>query len=243
MGAGKGEYRMIRAITARTAAQAYKVLFWHLMDKGENFTSEDGADCLILDTVICHIEKPMEQLPELIKMSPLGPLAMEQYMHDFVDGVSPDDPRPMDFSYTYWERLHDYGFPVSMYDSTWKGKDPSTDQIFNIIQKIIENPFTRRAVACLWKPWEDINSHDPPCLDLVKFNVSRDGVMLNVACVFRSHDLIGGWVPNIYALTYLLKYVAEQTGRDIGYLEVISLDGHAYKNDQDKIDRMKEMLK
>ncbi len=225
---------MIRAITAATAAQAYKVLFWHLMEKGERFISEDGSDCRILDTVICHIDKPMEQLPELVRMSPLGPLAMEQYKRDFVDGVPDDDPRPMDFEYTYHGRLFEYDFP-ECYDKV--------NQIQNIIDKLRRNQFTRRAVAVLWQPWIDIYSEDPPCLDMVKFGISRDCRRLNMSCVFRSHDLIGGWVNNVYALAYLLKHVAENIGRDVGYLEVISFDGHAYMTDQDKIDRLKELLK
>jgi thymidylate synthase len=229
-----GSVFMIRAITSATAAQAYKVLFWHLVEKGEPFTSEDGADCKIIDTVICHIDKPLEQLPELIQMSPLGPLAMEQYRKDFVKGVSPDDPRLMDFEYTYHERLFDYTVPES---------DIYVNQIGNIIHKIVHNPFTRRAVACLWQPWCDIDSPEPPCLNMVKFNVSRDGTRLNLSCVFRSHDLIGGWTNNVYALAHLLKLVAEQIGRDVGYLEVISFDGHAYKKDQYQIDRLKELLK
>lgn len=230
---------MIRSIKAATASQAYKVLFWHLMDKGERFISEDGAECRILDTVICHIDKPMEQLPELVRMSPLGPLAMEQYKRDFVDGVPDDDPRPMDFEYTYHERLFEYVVPKSGI----AGEVIIINQIQNIVYKICSNPFTRRAVATLWKPGEDSLSTEPPCLDMIKVNVSRDGLRANMSCVFRSHDMIGGWVNNIYALTYLLKHIADQTGRDVGYLEIISFDGHAYMSDMDKIDRLKEMLK
>lgn len=225
---------MIRAITAATAAQAYKVLFWHLMKNGEPFVSEDGAECRILDTVVCHINNPMGWLPELIKLSPLGPLAMEQYRKDFVEGVSRDDTRQMDFEYTYHERLFLYN-----QDSMGFG----INQIQNIIRKLKRNPFTRRAVACLWQPWDDITSSDPPCLNMVKFNISRDCQRVNMTCVFRSHDLIGGWINNVYALVYLLKHVAEQTGREVGYLEVISLDGHAYMSDMDKIDRLKELIK
>lgn len=224
----------MRAIKAATAAQAYKVLFWHLMEKGERFISEDGAECRIMDTVICHIDKPMEQLPELIRLSPLGPLAMAQYVRDFVDGVPDDDPRPMDFEYTYHDRLFEYDFP-EFYDKV--------NQIQNIIAKLKRNRATRRAVAVLWKPWEDIDSEEPPCLDMIKFNISRDGTKVNMSCVFRSHDLIGGWINNVYALTHLLKHVADSVSRDVGYIEIVSFDGHAYMSDMDKIDRLKELLK
>lgn len=224
----------MRAIRAATASQAYKVLFWHLMEKGEPFISEDGAECRILDTVICHIDRPMDGLNELTRISPLGPMAMEQYMRDFVYGVEPDDPRPMDFEYTYHGRLFDYDFP-ECYDKV--------NQIQNIITKLKRNQFTRRAVAVLWKPWEDIDSSDPPCLDMIKFNISRDGSKVNMSCVFRSHDLIGGWIPNVYALVYLLKYIADGVNRDVGYIEIVSFDGHAYMSDMDKIDRLKELLK
>jgi thymidylate synthase (methanogen type) len=206
-----------------------------VIDDGIRGVSEDGADVLNAPgTICCHINKPMDQLPELIRLSPLGPMAMEQYMHDFVDGVSPDDPRPMDFEYTYHDRLFNYSYP---------GHYNKTSQIQNIIDKLKRNPFSRRAVSVLWKPWEDIDSHDPPCLDMIKVNTSSDCKRANMSCVFRSHDLIGGWKNNVYALTYLLKHIADQTGRGVGYLEIISFDGHIYMSDWDKVETIKKVLK
>lgn len=225
---------MIRAITAGTAEAAYRIIFNHVMDKGTLFVSEDGADCLKTDTIISHIVDPMEGHDELIRLSPLGPLAMEQYKNDFVNGIDENDERPMDFSYTYHERLFDYDFP-ECYDHI--------NQINNIEEKIIKNPLSRRAVAVTWKPWEDIDSHDPPCLCMMKISVSAYTLAVNMSVVFRSHDILGGYPNNVYALSHLLKRIADETGRGVGYLEVVSFDPHIYMSDGDKIEALRKKLK
>jgi thymidylate synthase (methanogen type) len=223
---------MIRAITAKTAARAYQVLFWHLIEKGEPVISEDGAECRRIDTVICHITNPLENLERLVDISPLGPLAMEQYRKDFVDGVDPEDPRPMDFEYTYYNRLRVYGYPEYF-----------EDQIEYIVDKLkLDDPFSRRAVAVLWEPWRDCSSSHPPCLNMVKCNISTDLKEVNMSCVFRSHALVGGWENNVYVLAYLLKKIAGDIGRDVGYLEIVSFDGHYNISDMDKVERLREML-
>ncbi len=216
---------MIRSIKAATASQAYKVLFWHLMDKGERFISEDGADCRILDTVICHIDKPMEQLPELIKMSPLGPLAMDAYKDQLVFGRNTDG-----FVYSYYQRLRKYTIP-----------DDIIDQIEEITHKLKTNQFTRRAIAITWQPWTDLYSEEPPCMILQKYNIGNDN-KVNLRVVFRSHDMMA-WPANVYGLAHQLSGIAEALNRDIGYLEIVSMDLHSYLTDISQIERLKELLK
>jgi len=223
---------MIRAITVGTAAQAYRIIFNHVIDKGDMWTTEDGKKCLKTDTIISHINRPMDDHDELIRLSTLGPLSMEQYRKDFVDGIDENDERPMDFSYTYHERLFRYNFP-----------DGNINQIFNIVDKIRNSPLTRRAVAVTWKPWEDIDSVEPPCLDLAKVSTSLDCSHVNMSVVFRSHDILGGFPNNVYTLSYLLKHIADNTGRGVGYLEVVSMDPHIYMSDADKIDILRRKLK
>jgi len=224
---------MIRAITVATAAEAYKIIINHILDKGRIVKTEDNSDCMKTDTIISHILRPMLDHDRLIKLSPLGPLAMEQYRKDFVEGVPSDDPRPMDFSYTDNKRLFHYDFP-ECYDFV--------DQIQNIVEKLMRSPGSRRAVAVTWMPWEDIESSDPPCLSFIKVSISQTGEV-NMSCVFRSHDMLGGFPNNCYALAYLQKYIADKLHMDIGYLEVVSMDPHIYFADQDKIDILMGKLK
>ena len=223
----------MKAITRNTAAQAYQALFSVMLDHGEDFTSEDGAPCLIApgrETIVVHINNPTCDLWNLIDLSPLGPHSMEYYREQLVEGkhIKKDNPEE-EAEYTYYQRLREYGVPYA-----------GIDQIKNITSKIECNPSTRRAVAVTWQPYNDSHARDPPCMDLLKFNVWKG--KLNLTVVFRSHDLIGGWLNNVYALIYLLKEIAESLNLKVGFLEIVSCDGHFYKNDQDKIDKIKAKL-
>jgi thymidylate synthase len=46
--------------------------------------------------------------------------------------------------------------------------------------------------------------------------------------VFRSHDIFKAWAKNTYALSYLMKFVADKLDIEVGYLEIISFDPHIY---------------
>ena len=77
-------------------------------------------------------------------------------------------------------------------------------------------------------------------MDLLKFTIKYNKLCLSV--VFRSHDLIKGWINNVYALIYLMQYVSMILDIDIGYLEVISFDPHVYMSDMDRVKTLKEKL-
>lgn len=217
----------MKAITRNTAAQAYRALFEFVLDHGEGFVSEDGAPCLIApgrETIIVHINNPLGDLEQLVNLSPLGSGAMEAYVRQLVYGENIDG-----FGYTYWERIHQHA-PEGMIH----------DQYKHLIELLKSSENSRRGVITLWEPTEDYNSEHPPCLNHIKLNIWNDA--LNMAVLFRSHDLIGGWIPNVYALIHLLNKIATDIGVYPGWLEVISEDGHFYKNDQDKIDKIKQKL-
>jgi len=229
----------MKAITRNTAAQAYRALFSFMLDHAEDFTSEDGAPCLIApgrETIIVHINQPLDELEQLVNLSPLGEGAMESYREQLVEGkhIKKDNPEE-EAEYTYYQRLRDYDV---FFINEWRLN--GIDQIEYIKTKIAESAMTRRAVAVTWRARTDIESESPPCMDLLKFNVWKG--KLNLTVVFRSHDLIGGWINNVYALIYLLKEIAESINLEVGFLEVVSCDGHFYKNDQDKIQRIKAKL-
>ena len=225
----------MKAITRNTAAQAYRAIFSFMLDHAEDFTSEDGALSMIApgrETIIAHINRPLNDLEQLANLSPLGSGAMEYYREQLVEGkhIKKDNPED-EAEYTYYQRLREYYIILN---------GVTFDQINAIKQKIGDNWQTRRAVAVTWQPWSDPSSSDPPCMDLLKFNVWKG--KLNLSVVFRSHDLIGGWLNNCYALIYLLKEIADALNLEVGVLDIISFDGHFYKNDQDKIDKIKAKL-
>jgi len=216
----------MKSITRNTAAQAYRALFSFMLDHGEYYVSEDGAPCLIApgrETIIVHINHPLDESEQLVNLSPLGAGAMEAYARQLVYGENTDG-----FDYTYWERIHEYAPEGMIYD-----------QYDHVIELLNSSGNTRRGVITIWEPG-DCESKHPPCLNHIKLNIWNK--CLNMTCLFRSHDLVGGWIPNVYALINLLSVTAVVVGVYPGWLEVISEDGHFYKNDQDKIDKIKQKL-
>lgn len=209
---------MTRLINTSTPFQAFKLIMQHINDKGELNVSEDGDECLEIDTLIVRMSQPTKNHDKLTNVYCLGENGTRYYKEQLCEGkhIKKDNPDD-EAEYTYFGRLNSYDFP-ECYDKV--------NQINNIMDKLKESPSTRRAVAVTWQPWIDIYSNDPPCMDFLKFNIRKNN--LNLRVVFRSHDLLKGWPGNIMALSDLLESKANYLNLNIGFLEIVSYDGHVY---------------
>lgn len=234
----------MRAITKSTAVEAFKRIIDIAPVSGDIKTDESGYKYLEVETLCVHITDPVRDLDKLVDWSPLGKHAMDYYRDQLVYGkhIKKDDPND-EAKYTYYQRLREYDVPNSdeeFTDEYEELKIQYTDQIDCIIHKLIHFRLSRRAVAVTWQPWVDLESKDPPCLDLIKFTIKENKLCLSV--VFRSHDLIKGWINNIYALVHLMVFIAMALEIEIGYLEVISFDPHVYMSDVDRVKTLKENI-
>lgn len=214
----------MRAITKPTVVEAFKRIINIAPVSGDIKTDESGYKYLEVETLCVHIYEPLRDLDKLVDWSPLGKQAMDYYRDQLVYGehIKKDDPND-EAEYTYYERLREY---------------EGIDQIYEIIDKLHSFKLSRRAVAVTWQPWIDLESKDPPCMDLLKFSIKDNKLCLSV--VFRSHDLIKGWVNNVYALVHLMVLIAMALEIEVGYLEVMSFDPHVYMSDIDRIEMLKE---
>jgi thymidylate synthase len=107
----------------------------------------------------------------------------------------------------------------------------------SVINRLIASPTTRRAEAITWVPELDVDSSEPPCLQLVWFRITPDHRLCLVA-VFRSNDMLSASGQNLIALGALQEFVLneinvvyQQLDRPLlkmGYLECISLSPHMY---------------
>jgi len=227
----------MRAITKPNAVEAFKRIIDIAPVYGDIKLDESGYMYLEVETLCVHITDPLRDLDKLVDWSPLGKQAMDYYRDQLVYGAHIKKENPEDEAeYTYYQRLREYGVPASEV----AGYMLEIDQIKEIISKLKEFELSRRAVAVTWQPWVDLESNDPPCLDLLKFTIKDIKLCLSV--VFRSHDLIKGWCNNIYALVHLMQYVSMTLDIDIGYLEVISFDPHVYMSDVDRVKMLKEKI-
>ncbi len=159
------------------------------------------------------IMDPLETIPESFSEE-----YIKQYVAEFMDGVNKDS----EFAYTYHERIF----------KRWG------NQVEKVIDILKQNPNTRRACISLWDPFLDLGSPTPPCLDFIWLCV-RDR-KLELHALYRSHHLAtvtsegklmlgeGAFVPNMYALGTLQKFIADRLDRDRGPLILTDFSGHIH---------------
>ncbi|MBN2157376.1 MAG: hypothetical protein JW776_15125 [Candidatus Lokiarchaeota archaeon] len=118
---------------------------------------------------------------------------------------------------------------------------PKINQINQIIEKLQGSPNTRRAQAITWRPYSDIISDDPPCLQRLYFRIKNKKLMLQTT--WRSRDLFKAWEANVNAMIRIQKYVADELhdalGLEIGEYVDFSNSLHIYGRD---IKDVKEVL-
>jgi len=134
--------------------------------------------------------------------------------------------KPYGVEYTYGERL--FRYTLSSVPEKFIGEVGQTkNQIEDVVKILKERPFTRRAVAFTLRE-TDPGSKNPPCLTQITFNV-KNGKLIQTA-IFRSHDIFGAWLLNVFALRKLQKEIAEKVGILPGDLVIISNSAHIYEN-------------
>jgi hypothetical protein len=133
--------------------------------------------------------------------------------------------------YTYHQRLFDH-----------PAIDGSTvNQMEMAINKVVQTPFTRRAMATTAVPNIDpFLKEDIPCLREVQLRCPENengDLMLNMNTAWRSRDLYKAWPDNVIGLTFmqsvLTRQVAEKTGRlcQVGSYADYSFSLHIYGQD------------
>lgn len=103
------------------------------------------------------------------------------------------------------------------------------DQLHGVCDVLLKAPFSRRAVAAIWDPKEDLNTDtvDVPCNDLLMFKFR--GGQLNLTVSNRSNDVLwGAYGTNCVQFATILEYVAMQMGVTPGRYTHISDSFHVY---------------
>jgi len=199
-------------LRARDPVDGWTRIIRKIMQSGMMRVDERGIETRWCDNVMIHIMNPLE-----IRVTELYPFSEKVLKEKYATQLL--NPDRMNFDYTYGERLNAWG-------------DGEIDQIEFVIQKLKENPKSRRIVATTWDPRKDTVSDEVPCLNHFVF-MTRDGV-LDLSVMIRSNDMFGAWLANVYALGELLVYVAEKTNLQVGTITTISVNAHIYSHDWEK---------
>jgi thymidylate synthase len=200
---------MATYVRATTAVEAWKRIIPKIMNNGLTRVGERDLKTRWLDNVMIHILQPFAE-----RVSPDYPFSQKVLQEKYATQLL--NPNRLDFEYTYGERLNAWG-------------NEKINQLDYIVKKIQSNPNSRRAVATTWDPRKDDNADEVPCLNHFVF-MRRDG-QLDLSVTIRSNDMYGAWPANFYALTELLKHVAERVNMDTGRITTLSVNAHIYEHD------------
>ncbi|HLU05114.1 MAG TPA: thymidylate synthase [Woeseiaceae bacterium] len=118
---------------------------------------------------------------------------------------------------------------------SWPAPDGKTiDQIADVVQRLRENPDSRRMVVSAWNVAELEHMALPPCHCLFQFYVA-DG-KLSCQLYQRSADIFLGVPFNIASYALLTHMVAQQAGFRVGEFIWTGGDCHLYRNHLEQAD-------
>ncbi len=202
-------------VQEKTLAEAYEAALVTLYQNGiriktqyDRNTDPSSLDATMNITVLEPWTDPM-----IHKAFPGGIEDLREYVlemqgikdHWMKNMNDPDDTR---WEYTYHWRLHDYG--------TWKeGVSAENEQhtvgpfrinqIDAVIQKLLEQPYTRQAQMITWMPNIDLTCYDPPCLQSLHYRIvegEKETWYLNCNVRFRSNDAWGANFMNMFGIVH-----------------------------------------
>ncbi|MFP3937654.1 MAG: thymidylate synthase [Phycisphaerae bacterium] len=193
------------------------VTCWH---EGESFPTEydrpedpNSRDV----TAVVHVTDPFGE-PRIHRAFPGGLDDLEKYRSEVLYGVHDHwvDPAAGKWEYTYHQRLSDYTLPTGQ----------RIDQLAAVVDKLKTAGHTRRAQAVTWQVWNDLNIHDPACLQRLWFRISDGRLHMNAH--MRSNDAFKAGFMNMYAFTELQADIARQVGVEPGEYIHIADSFHIY---------------
>lgn len=143
---------------------------------------------------------------------------IDNYVNLFLDGKE-----YLDVSYTYGNRLKEY-FGIN-----------SVDQCISLVN----DGDDAGAYLTLWDNKIDLFKKERPCLCSILLSRNRD--TLDLTANFRSHNLIDAWIPNVFGIAHLFKYITDNcSSLKPGRLTIIS---HKLSLDMDRIQIFEDVIK
>jgi thymidylate synthase len=205
---------MMKLIEAPTLATAHERIIKYILEKGYYQLTEDKEHTVETDCISIFIDTPFR--PERIsKYAPQKEMAAKEYARQLIEGSNNK------FDYHY----HDQLFKWSEYHI--HGVKKVHNQIQFIIDKLKEQPESRRAVAIVFDPNKhQYTDESVPCLQLVQM-LYRGG-RLHMRVIFRSNDMLTASGLNMYGLTHLQKVIADELDYNVGSYTHIALTPHIY---------------
>ena len=188
---------------------------------GTHYDSQDDTPKSKEATVMINVSNPLNE-PIMHKNYPGGPVELESYVMEVVDGIHDGEivPGTPKWTYTYHERLFNYNPSVDLNASDrglLLGK--GINQMDLIIKDLERDITSKGAQATTWMPSADpLLESNRPCLQRDWFRPLEDGdggYLLNQNTHWRSRDDAKAWLMNARAFIRLQERMADTLSHKI----------------------------
>ncbi len=218
-------------VTGESLAETYEAALVRLYNEGTRFKTQYdkpgdpmSLDCTLNATVLSPESDPMihQAFPGGIDELKEYVLELKGYKDHWVKNMN--DPQDTRWEYTYHGRLQRYGSwkEIEVVDGIKARKDVGfqVDQVEHVIQKLVDQPYTRQAQMITWMPNHDLQVYDPPCLQSLWYRIMEDeaGIQwLNCNIRFRSNDAWGASFMNMFGfIRFNRELIADEISRRSG---------------------------
>ncbi len=220
-----------------TINECYKNFVKEVLDNGKEAYKDNDDHILEKVGNYYHIEDPLG-LKYKAKYNNITASTMLEMIKDGKFDIE-DSPIKKDALYEYvksWYDESDNGFAYTYPNRILEHFD--RNQKFIMLNRLLDNKGSNRAVAVTYDPKMDYLSEDIPCLQVLQATV-RDNE-LSMHCFFRSNDIYGAFYSNMYFVTFfglilidLLDDNLIGIGRRLGFggVHYYSSSAHIYWND------------
>jgi len=224
----------VLTVSGKSLALTYEAALVKLYKEGTRFKTQydKPGDPLSLDCTLNATVLDPECDPMIHQAFPGGIDELKEYVmelkgfkdHWVKNMNDPDDTR---WEYTYHGRLQRYGSWKERVEENGsmlrKDVGFQVDQVEHVIQKLVDQPYTRQAQMITWMPNHDLHVYDPPCLQSLWYRIMEDeqGIQwLNCNIRFRSNDAWGASFMNMFGFIrfnreVIADEVARRSGREV----------------------------
>ena len=161
----------------------------------DNPNDPPSIDATMILTVLDPLSESM-----IHRDLPGGLEDLQEYVMEVCDGIKDHWVDPL--SNTKWQYTYHQRF------TKFYGIDSVINQLDNMVNKLAENPYSRRAQAITWDIEEDNKLNDPPCVQSIWGRIVNDKFCMNVR--IRSNDAYRAAPMNLFAFTMLQQKMAQQ---------------------------------
>jgi len=201
-------------IEGKTIAETWVKIIHRIKTTGTiRPTNYDGQWQELIDLMAIVTDEPEDFYFPEPNYLPCDRAFIQEYISQLLD----DAPQQEGVKYTYGQRLRSHF---------------GLDQVEQVINKLVADIDSARAVMSLWDVQDGEANNSPPCLNHIWVRVVDNE--LSLTATFRSNDMFSAWVANAMGLRALQQHIRNEIQSrsarhlKLGALITISQSAHIY---------------